>query len=185
MTHDDDHTSWERHSGTAPELRGIFAGVPAPVAALCATVGGGPESFVASSFVPVSLDPPLVSVCVRTGSATWARLRGCSRLGVSVLERGQSHLARRLASRAPDRFAGVDLVEGAEGELFVAGAAVTMTCSITGTAPAGDHEIVFLLIERARAGGGAEPVVFHGSRFRRLSREPLAPADWWPLSEWQ
>ncbi|WP_063766261.1 flavin reductase family protein [Streptosporangium amethystogenes] len=185
MADDSDHLTWTRPLGSAAELKRIFAGVPAPVAALCATVDGENVSFVASSFVPVSLDPPLVSVCVRTGSTTWARLRGCGRLGISVLERAQSHIARRLASHAPDKFTGIDLSAEASGEVFVVGAAVTMTCSIAGTAPAGDHEIVFLLIERAQACAEAEPVVFHGSRFRSLSREPLAHAEWWPLTEWQ
>ena len=166
------------------DLRRLFSGLPAPVVAICATLDDGPASFVASTCVPVSLDPPLLSVCVQNGSSVWSRLRDRPRLGLSVLAATHGDLARRLASRDPDKFTGVGLVPGADGDLYVAGAVAEISCRVARTVPAGDHEVVLLELAAARRSDG-EPLVFHGSGFRRLVPGHLTPAEWEPLAEWQ
>ena len=62
------------------ELRRVFAAYPTGVAAIAALVEGTPAGIAASSFVSVSLDPPLVSVCVAHTSTTWPTLRNARRL---------------------------------------------------------------------------------------------------------
>jgi flavin reductase (DIM6/NTAB) family NADH-FMN oxidoreductase RutF len=49
-----------------------------------------------SSFISVSIDPPLVAISIQRSSATWPRLRGQHRLGQSVLAEGQGDLCRAL-----------------------------------------------------------------------------------------
>lgn len=65
--------------GTA--LREAFAHVPSGVVAICADVDGERVGMAASTFVPVSLDPPLVSFCVQHTSTTWPRLSVLPHLG--------------------------------------------------------------------------------------------------------
>ena len=55
-------------------LRRAFANFPSGVVAVCAEVDGVPHGLAVSTFVPVSLDPPLVSFCVQNSSSTWPRL---------------------------------------------------------------------------------------------------------------
>ncbi len=165
-------------------LRRIFAVVPAPVAVLCAEVDRTLVSFVASSFVPVSLDPPLVGVCIRHESASWPRLRGAERIGVSLLGAQQEHLARRLASRSPGKFDNVEVTMGPAREAFVAGAVLRMSCSLHAEIPAGDHDLALLGIHEADLDETGEPVVFHRSSFRRLSAPSAVDVLGWAL-EWQ
>ena len=86
-------------------LRRVFGAFPTGVTALAALVDGEPVGMAASSFVAVSLDPPLVSFCPAISSKTWPRLRRAARLGISVLggaqEEGQQAVggARRRALR--------------------------------------------------------------------------------------
>ena len=79
------------------DLRDVYGAFPSGVVGLCALVDDVPVGMAASSFVAVSLEPPLVAVCVQRTSTTWPRLRDRPFVGVSVL--GESH---DLAARRPD-----------------------------------------------------------------------------------
>ncbi|MGZ4521325.1 MAG: flavin reductase family protein [Mycobacteriaceae bacterium] len=70
---------------TPTALREVFGAFPSGVVVLAATIDGEQIGMAASSFTSVSLDPPLVSVCVATQSRTWPQLRRAPRIGVSVL----------------------------------------------------------------------------------------------------
>lgn len=90
-----------------PALRQGFGCWPSGVTAVCGLLDGAPAGMAASSFTSVSLDPPLVSVCVANESSTWTALRPLPRLGVSVLSSGHEVACRQLASKEGDRFAGL------------------------------------------------------------------------------
>lgn len=150
-------------------LRSAYGCFPSGVTAVCALVDGRPVGIAASSFTPVSLAPPLVSVCVQNSSTTWPSLRTRARLGLSVLAEGQDPECRSLAQTNGNRFAEVDWGTSAEGAVFVRGATAWLDCSIHAEVSAGDHAIVLLEIRGLQADPGIAPLVFHGSRFRRLA----------------
>jgi flavin reductase (DIM6/NTAB) family NADH-FMN oxidoreductase RutF len=138
------------------------------VTAVCALVDGVPAGMAASTFVPVSLDPPLVSVCVQSSSTTWPRLRFSSQLGISVLAGNHELACRSLADKHGDRFKDIAWRAGPGGAVFIDDAVACLACRVHDELPAGDHIIVLLRILGARADSGGEPLVFHRSRFRRL-----------------
>ncbi|MDX3638130.1 flavin reductase family protein [Streptomyces sp. MB09-02B] len=150
-------------------LRQAFGCFPSGVTALCALDAGTPVGMAASTFTPVSLQPPLVSVCVQDTSSTWPRLRRQNRLGLSVLAEGQDMVCRALAARGGDRFADVGWESGEDGGVYVHGASLWLDCSVHAELPGGDHTIVLLEIHGLKADPDREPLVFHGSRFRRLA----------------
>jgi flavin reductase (DIM6/NTAB) family NADH-FMN oxidoreductase RutF len=154
---------------TAEQLRQAFGCFPSGVTAVCAEVEGRPVGLAASTFTSVSVDPPLVSVCMQHSSTTWPVLRERPRLGLSVLAEGHDDVCARLASRSGDRFAGTEWTATTDGGVFLHGATVWLDCSIHAEVPAGDHTIVLLLVNGVRADPGAAPLIFHGSRFRRLA----------------
>jgi hypothetical protein len=55
----------------AGRLRRVFSAFPSGVTAVSALIDGRPVGIAASSFTSVSLDPPLVSVCIAHSSTTW------------------------------------------------------------------------------------------------------------------
>ena len=150
------------------QLRRAFGCFPSGVAAVCAEVDGVPVGLAASSFTSVSVDPPLVSVCMQHTSTTWPVLRRSHKLGLSVLAEGHDDVCARLASRTGDRFAGTDWFAEPDGSVFVHGSSLWLDCTIHSEVPAGDHDIVLLRIHGIRADPDTPPLVFHGSRFRRL-----------------
>jgi flavin reductase (DIM6/NTAB) family NADH-FMN oxidoreductase RutF len=150
-------------------LRRAFGCFPTGVTAVCAEVDTEPVGLAASSFTSVSLEPPLVSVCMQYGSRTWPVLRERPRLGVSVLAESQRDVCARLASRTGERFAGTDWVASANGSVFVHGAVTWLDCTIHAEVPSGDHVLVLLRVHGLCADPGTPPLVFHGSRYRRLA----------------
>lgn len=154
-------------------LRKAFGRFPTGVTAICVVRDGKPVGFSASSFNTVSADPPLVSLCVQTGSSTWPHIQASERIGVSVFSVGQSSLCRQLASRADDRFAGATWTEGEGGSLLLAGAAAWYETSIEFEQTVGDHEVIILRVHRLSSDPDKEPLVFGDSRFQELKALPV------------
>ncbi|MDP9799586.1 flavin reductase (DIM6/NTAB) family NADH-FMN oxidoreductase RutF [Catenuloplanes nepalensis] len=157
-------------------LRAAYGCFPSGVTAVCALVDGAPAGLAASSFTSVSMSPPLVSVCVQHTSTTWPRLRHLDRVGVSVLGEDHDALARQIASRTGDRFAGVAWEAGPGGAVFLGGATAWLDCTVERQVPAGDHDIVLLRVHTLRADPDVAPLVFHASRFRQLAAPRLRDA---------
>jgi flavin reductase (DIM6/NTAB) family NADH-FMN oxidoreductase RutF len=153
-------------------LRQAFGRFPSGIAALCAQIDGAPNGIVASSFtVGVSMEPPLVMFAVQNTSRTWPVLRGADRIGVSILGTEHDGVCRQIASRTGDRFAGLELHTSDGGAVFLEQAALWLDCSVENEVPAGDHQVVLLRVHGFSTHDGAhEPLVFHGSEFRRLEQ---------------
>ena len=125
--------------------------------------------MAASSFTSVSLDPPLVSVCVANTSTTWPKLATLKQLGLSVLAGDHGPVARALAAKTGDRFSGVDWTATDSGAVFVHGATLWLECAPFKRVDAGDHEIVVLKIVGLAMYPDVAPMVFHRSNFRALA----------------
>lgn len=151
------------------DLRRLFGRFPTGVTALCAMGEDDPLGMTASAFVAVSLDPPLVSVCIKQGSWTWRQLRTRDRVGISFLGDSHALAARQLAQRGEDRFAGLDYEPGSGDALFLASATAWLECSVETEIEAGDHDIVLLRLHRAAVADGVLPLVFHSSDFHTLA----------------
>jgi flavin reductase (DIM6/NTAB) family NADH-FMN oxidoreductase RutF len=153
-------------------LRRAFACFPSGVTAVCAMVEGQPVGMAASSFTSVSLDPPLVSVCVARTSTTWPVLARAERLGVSVLSDAHSQVAQAMSAKGVDRFADVDWELTEQGAIVVHGSTLWLSCSVYDSFAAGDHDVVLLRIISLQSYPEVAPMVFHGSAFRSLAPAP-------------
>jgi flavin reductase (DIM6/NTAB) family NADH-FMN oxidoreductase RutF len=155
-------------------LRRVYGTFPTGVAALAALVGDQPQGIAVSSFTPVSLDPPMVLVCVAHTSTTWPSLGQAPRLGISILAAGQEQACRQLSARDGDRFAGLDWHATDDGAVLFDGASAWFECSVDQQTRAGDHDIVVLRVHDLDGDHAVSPLVFHGSRLRQLHPEPEA-----------
>jgi flavin reductase (DIM6/NTAB) family NADH-FMN oxidoreductase RutF len=150
-------------------LRQAFGCFPSGVTAFCGLLDGVAEGMAASSFTSVSLDPPLVSVCVANTSTTWPKLARLERLGLSVLADDHAPIAKALAAKNGDRFESVDWMATESGAVFVHGATLWLECAPHKRVQAGDHEIVVLQIVALAMNPDIAPMVFHRSNFRELA----------------
>ncbi|MFJ8816278.1 flavin reductase family protein [Amycolatopsis thermoflava] len=124
--------------------------------------------FTATSFCSVSMDPPLVLVCLARTARCHPAFTAARRWVVHVLRPGQADLAVRFATRGADKFAGAGFTAGADGQPVLDEAAATLECSTHALQPAGDHTILVGRVERARSGGAA-PAVYFRRAFHEVS----------------
>jgi flavin reductase (DIM6/NTAB) family NADH-FMN oxidoreductase RutF len=98
--------------------------------------------MTASSLASVSLQPPLVSVCVDHTADLHDLIVAATEFVVNILESGQEELSRRFADQHEDRFDGVGYHPGADGQIVLDGALAHIECARFATYPGGDHTIV-------------------------------------------
>lgn len=101
---------------------------------------GRPVGFTCNSFCSVSLNPPLVSFCLRTESRLLENFTQSTGFNVNLLSRDQKALSARFASRqVKDKFDGVEWTKGSLGFPKLSGALVTFECIRHRCVEAGDH----------------------------------------------
>lgn len=142
------------------------------------SVGGtNPHGMTANSFTAVSLDPPLVLICVERSAIMHEALRQTGRFGISVLHAGQEHIARHFASsRRPLGVEQFHVTSCRFGPLcdapLIADAAAHFECELWRTYDGGDHSIFIGRLLSMTRGADEDVLVFKGGRFGRLEREP-------------
>jgi len=133
---------------------------------------GMPWGFTVNSFTSVSLEPPLVLICVGQGSESFQAMRKAKYFAVNFLTEKQEELSRRFASKSPDRFSNISYSDGAHGSPLIAGCLGFVECKKAASHLHGDHTIVIGEVLEAKARGGS-PLVFYRSAYARVLRTPL------------
>jgi len=123
---------------------------------------GRPAGMTANSLASVSLDPPLVSVCIDHDAELYASLLAAPGFVVNILEASQESLSRRFATRHLDRFDGVGYHTSPDGHPVLDGVLASIECAPHATLPGGDHTIVVGRVLRGSASDGAPLVYFRG-----------------------
>ncbi|MFJ6618203.1 flavin reductase family protein [Kitasatospora sp. NPDC091335] len=156
---------------SSEEFRSAMARFAAGVVVVTTLDDGGlPRGFTASSFCSVSLDPPLVLVCLANSADSFAAFDSCGHFAVSVLGPEHRPLAEQFATKGADKFAsgGLSLTPG--GLPAVAGALVELDCEMYARHPAGDHTILIGRVSGARLEEGTgTPMIYYEKSFRVLA----------------
>jgi len=134
---------------------------------------GVPAGLTATSVCSVSLSPPLVLVCLGTGSRTHDAIAASGRYALNVLGAGQLALSARFARSEENKFEGLDWAPGRHGSPLLAGAIAACECEIEQAVPAGDHTIFIARVIDAVAIEGFEtqPLLWFRGAHRFLSEE--------------
>jgi flavin reductase (DIM6/NTAB) family NADH-FMN oxidoreductase RutF len=127
-------------------LLGRFATGVTVLTARTPSPDGRPLGMTASSIASVSLDPPLLLVCVDRRHDMHAALEAGDHFALNVLAADQEWLSRRFAGSVENRFDGVGYRDNKQGTPIIDGAAATIECRKQATAPGGDHTVFFGLV---------------------------------------
>jgi flavin reductase (DIM6/NTAB) family NADH-FMN oxidoreductase RutF len=132
----------------------------------------GLHGLTVNAFCSVSLEPPLVLVCVDRLARGHDRLAEAGAFGVSILADRQEFLAERFAGRAPlvsPRFDGVPYLTAATGAPLLREAVAWLDCRLWAAYDGGDHSIfVGEVLAAELADERAVPLLFHAGRYCRL-----------------
>lgn len=152
---------------TPEEFRQIVGRFASGVTVITAKDDDKVFGATASAVSSLSLEPPMLLVCLNKASSTGAAIGRSRRFAVNVLSEGQAELAVRFAGRAPDRFEGVGHDRGAHEIPLLHGALATMECSVGEMVSGGTHTVFLANVERATGRGGA-PLAYYRGQFGRL-----------------
>lgn len=160
-------------------LRSVLSQWPSGVAVVTTMVtepdgARRPHGMTASSFSSVSLDPPLVSVCLGNHLPTRLMIEQAGVFALSFLGKDQAEIGRRFAGARPgeDRFAGLDWLTGETGCPMLADATGRLDCTVEHAYPGGDHTIFVGRVVDAAVPRITAPLLFHSRAWGQLA-DPL------------
>ena len=137
---------------------------------------GTPRGFTANSFSSVSLDPPLLLICVAKTAHSCDTFAESDHFGINVLSEEQKAVSGLFASRAPDKFEQADWHSGYADVPLLDGALVSFACERHKLVDAGDHLILIGLVKEHETRESQPLGYFRGSYFSIGLEEPLVNA---------
>ncbi|NMI01453.1 flavin reductase family protein [Pseudonocardia acidicola] len=147
------------------------------VAVVTTEVDGEPHGMTVNSLTSVSLDPPMLLVCLTTGARTTEAVTAAGRFAVSILSARQEQIALRFARRGENHFEGLPLIYGDHSIPVVPDALAHVECTVDRQLVAGDHLVVFGAVQRVCDRDG-EPLAFAGGRFADVAVRGHEPVHW-------
>lgn len=127
------------------------------------------QGMTVSAFCSVSLDPPLVLMCIEHASTLYKTLDSASHFTVNILSEGQEAMARRFAERGANRFEGIGFTRGQNGMAILEDILGHVECEIVARHEAGDHDIIVGSVDVAVANEG-KPLLYYRGGYARLER---------------
>jgi flavin reductase (DIM6/NTAB) family NADH-FMN oxidoreductase RutF len=155
---------------TQDRFKEAMAAVPTGVAIVSTANQAGFRGLAASSFTSVSLEPPLVLVCLDSYAQTREAVAARGAFNLSVLERSQEFMAERFSGRAPlvdPSWREVPHRLGGNGLPIVEGCVAWFECELRELYPAGDHDIALGEVTDVGRRPG-EPLILWDRAFWRL-----------------
>ena len=132
------------------------------------TESGTPVGLTANSFTSVSLDPPLLLVCIANSAGSAPVLREADHFGVNVLQVSQQPTSNRFAGKGEDRFAATPWSAGESGVPLLDGSLVSFECRRHAIHEGGDHFILVGEVLRAQFEPRRDPLLYFRGKYRRL-----------------
>jgi flavin reductase (DIM6/NTAB) family NADH-FMN oxidoreductase RutF len=134
---------------------------------------GTPRGFTANSFTSVSLEPPLLMMCVGKQAASVDVFRQARGFAINILAEQQKDISVLFASKRPDKFQAASWRPGPYGNPLIDGAAAWFDCSRHQVLDAGDHMILMGRIE-AFSYSDANPLGYARGGYITLGLEQAA-----------
>ena len=147
-------------------LRDVFGAFATGVTVVTTLQSDGtPRGFTANSFTSVSLDPPLVLICIAKSAHSCASFIEAPHFAINVLGEDQKTVSGLFASRAPDKFDQVRWRAGAAGMPLLDESLAGIVCSREKVVDAGDHVILLGRVIDHQAGDAKPLGYFRGNYF--------------------
>lgn len=126
----------------------------------------GVHGMTANSFTSVSLEPPLVLVCVDKTRQTHGHIERAGRFGINILTKEQEPISNWYAGRR-DQPVDIPWRDDVAASPVLEGALAWLDCTLAHTYEGGDHTIFVGRVEACSATGG-EPLLFFKGRYTAL-----------------
>ena len=136
-----------------------------------ADAAGNPVGATVSAFTSLSLDPPLVVVCLNKDSRSAVAIVERQALAIHFLHAEQASLARRFATDGADKFDAAEYHINDSGVPCLTNVGIRLECELYALHPGGDHTIVVALVNSACLAEDFEPLIYVRRKFVTIGRE--------------
>ena len=145
------------------EFRSVLGRFPSGVTVVTTTsTDGSDEGMTVSAFCSVSLEPPLVLICIEKNASVYEALTNAPQFVVNVLSAEQEQIARRFSIVDIDRFEGVGFSRSRHGIAVLDEVLGVIECKRVALHDAGDHTIIVGEVEAGRAENGTPLLYYRG-----------------------
>jgi flavin reductase (DIM6/NTAB) family NADH-FMN oxidoreductase RutF len=134
----------------------------------CVGDDGAPTGLTVNSFTSVSLDPPLLLVCLHKQAASAAALIGAESFAINVLQTGQRPASITFSTRVEDRFGTTPWSTGEAGAPILKDSLCVFECRHYAVYDGGDHHILVGEVIKATFDAGLDPLLYFRGSYRRL-----------------
>jgi len=154
----------------AADFKDALASWASGVSIVATRAGGLVYGITVSSFASLSLEPPLVLVCVANRNRLPAMVREANGFAISLLSADQGAASAAFARSGREPTPDFDVAEErtARGLPVVAGAVAYLGCELHSELVVGDHTIVVGRVVEAVASPDREPLLYYRRRYRTL-----------------
>jgi flavin reductase (DIM6/NTAB) family NADH-FMN oxidoreductase RutF len=155
----------------ADTFRAVLAQWPTGVTVVTTVRDGVPHGMTASSFTSVSLDPPLVSVCIARHVTSHDLIAAGGVFAVSILGKDQVEHGKRFAGMLDldDRFADLAVTTAVTGAPVLPEALGWLDCRVWAEYDGGDHTIFLGEVVAAGTDPSTAPLLYHGRTWGQLA----------------
>lgn len=129
---------------------------------------GNHHGITVSAFCSVSLEPPLVLVCIEKSARCHDIFLDSGRFVVNILGEDQEAVSERFATQLEDKFQGADFTVDEDGLPVLDGTIASVTCELNEAYEGGDHTIFVGKVVRTEVTGG-KPLLYSNSRYRAIA----------------
>lgn len=123
-----------------------------------------PRGLAVNSYASISLEPPLVMVCVQKTSSTYDALFASSHLGINIIGTRQRETLATFASTSKDKFAEIDWHSGPHGSPLIDGSAAAIEAEIRERYQAKTHTLFVCRVRHAEITAD-DPLIYRAGRF--------------------
>lgn len=157
------------HTPTPKEWRAAMGSFPSGVTVITTWDQDQPVGSTVSAFCSVSLDPPLLLVCLDNSNPILGPVQASGVFGVNILNDESGALALHFADpNQPDRFEGNPYRAIESGAPQLACAPVFIDCKVEQSHLAGDHHIIVGRGMRVEHASTHPPLLYHKGGFLKL-----------------
>lgn len=121
------------------------------------------HGITVSAFCSVSLEPPLILICIEKATYSYSAIAECNFFAVNILANNQKNLSEQFATPLPDKFANVRYYESSTGVPLLNGALANLECRLKHSYDGGDHTIFVGEVENATLNEGDPLLHFLGN----------------------
>lgn len=158
--------------GIFRDVAGHFA---TGVTVLTTTDGTNPVGTTASAVASLSMDPPMMLICLNRSSSTHDVIVESGVFGVNILAQNQGDIAMQFARKGTDKFAGLEWTNAVGDIPWIDGALATIACRVVDTAVGGTHTVFMGEVLDAEAFPG-EPLTYYRGTFGRFEDDAASNA---------